>query len=80
MGAIVGGIVLFVIGAIIKYALNIELPGVESGTLGVILMCAGALLFIVGLLLSLRSRRTVVSSHRGPDGYVTERRDPPAGI
>lgn len=77
MGAIVGGVILVVIGAIISYALEIELPGIDSGTLGMILMVAGVVLFLIGLLLMLRSRRTVVSTHRDAHGTVSERRDPP---
>lgn len=80
MGAIVGGIILFVLGAIISFALEINLPGVDGGTLGMILMVAGAVLFVVGLLLALRSRRTVVNTASTPERTVSERRDPPAQI
>lgn len=77
MGAIVGGIILFVLGAIFQFAIEVDIPGIEASTLGVILMVAGAVLFVVGLLLTLRSRRTVVSHHRDAHGSVSERRDPP---
>ncbi|WP_422117265.1 DUF6458 family protein [Brachybacterium sp. UNK5269] len=79
MGAIVGGIILFVLGAISRFALEFDLPGVDSAMLGTILMAAGAVLFLVGLLLALRSRRTVVDTQRAPGRTVSERRDPPAG-
>lgn len=78
MGAIVGGIILFVLGAISRFALEIDLPGVDPGMLGTILMVAGAVLFLVGLLLALRSRRTVVNTRSAPGSTVSERRDPPA--
>ncbi len=78
MGAIVGGIILFVLGAIARFALEIDLPGVDSGMLGTILMVAGGVLFLVGLLLMLRSRRTVVNTQSAPGHTVSERRDPPA--
>lgn len=77
MGAIVGGIILFVLGAIARFALEFDLPGLDSAMLGNILMIGGAVLFLVGLLLGLRSRRTVVSTRNDPDGSVSERRDPP---
>lgn len=77
MGAIVGGIILFVLGAISRFALEFDLPGVDAAMLGTILMVAGAVLFVVGLLLMLRSRRTVVATRNDPDGSVSERRDPP---
>lgn len=80
MGAIVGGILLFVVGAIARFALEIDLPGVDSAVLGTILMVAGAVLFVVGLLLALRSRRTVVSTQSAPDRTVSERRDPPPRV
>ncbi|HEX7351220.1 DUF6458 family protein [Brachybacterium sp.] len=77
MGAIVGGIILFVLGAIVRFALEVDLPGVDGGMLGTILMVAGAVLFLVGLLLALRSRRTVVNTQSAPGRTVSERRDPP---
>lgn len=80
MGAIVGGIILFVLGAIARFALEFDMPGIDSAMLGTILMVAGAVLFVVGLLLMLRSRKTVVSTQNGPGGSVSERGDPPAGI
>jgi hypothetical protein len=45
-----GGIFLFVIGAIIYFALNVNIAGLEEGTLGLILMGAGALIAILGLI------------------------------
>lgn len=80
MGAIVGGIILFVLGAIARFALEFDLPGVDSTMLGTILMVAGAVLFVVGLLLALRSRRTVVNTQSAPGHTVSERRDPPTGV
>ena len=80
MGAIVGGIILFALGAIARFALEIDLPGLETSTVGTILMGAGAVLFLVGLLLMLRSRRTVVNTQSAPGRTVSERRDPPAAL
>ena len=40
-------------------------------------MVAGAVLFVVGLLLTLRSRRTVVDTRQDAAGSVSEHRDPP---
>lgn len=50
------GIVLFVIGAILTFALDIQLEGVNLDMIGYILMGAGAVAFIIGLIL-LVSRR-----------------------
>lgn len=80
MGAIVGGIILFILGAIVRFALEVDLPGLESTTLGTILMVGGAILFVVGLLLMLRSRKTVVNTQSAPGHSVSERRDPPPTV
>ena len=60
---------LFVIGAILVFALNIQLDWVNLDMVGYILMAAGALVFIIGLillvamigaiLLTLRHRRDI---------------------
>ncbi|MBB1055972.1 hypothetical protein G6020_00840 [Dietzia sp. B19] len=62
MGYIGGGVVLVVIGAILMYAVEVNIPGIDSNTLAVILMVAGVVLFVIGLLFAMRSR-----SRRLPD-------------
>ena len=63
------GIVLFVLGAILAFALNIDIPGVSDDTLGYILMGAG----VVAILLSfLATRRTAA-------GYSATRESPATG-
>lgn len=58
------GIVLFVIGAILTFALDIQIQGVNLDMIGYILMAAGAVAFLIGLILLLvrrdRPRGTVV--------------------
>ncbi len=44
------GIFLVVIGAIVRYALNVNVAGIEEGTLGLILIVAGIVLGILGLI------------------------------
>jgi cytochrome bd-type quinol oxidase subunit 2 len=44
------GIFLIVVGAIIRYALNVEIAGVEEGTLGWILILAGIVVLILALI------------------------------
>jgi hypothetical protein len=66
------GIVLIVIGAILAFALKIDLPGIDDNTLGYILIIAG----IVAILLSFAMTR------RRPLGYTTTREsqvDPVSG-
>ena len=50
------GIVLFVIGAILVFALDIRLDWIDLDMVGYILMGAGAIAFVIGLIL-LASRR-----------------------
>lgn len=66
------GIVLIVLGAILAFALNIDIPGVGDDTLGYILMAAG----VVAILLSFAMTR------RRPAGVTTTREshvDPATG-
>ncbi|MEW1973674.1 MULTISPECIES: DUF6458 family protein [Microbacterium] len=50
------GIVLFVIGAILTFAVNVEVEWANLDLIGYILMGAGAVVFVLGLIL-LASRR-----------------------
>ena len=66
------GIVLIVLGAILAFALNVDIPGVGDDTLGYILMAAG----VVAILLSFAMTR------RRPAGMTTTREshvDPATG-
>ncbi|TPW75675.1 DUF6458 family protein [Schumannella soli] len=62
---IVGGVVLFVIGAILAFAVSFAVPGLSLPIIGGILMVAGAVLFIIGLVVTLRGR--VTTEHRSVD-------------
>lgn len=58
------GIALIAIGAIIAFALNVDLGGaVDLTMIGYILMAAGAVVFLISLVLMLR-RRSAVSTQR----------------
>jgi hypothetical protein len=72
------GVALFVIGAILFFAVHVQAGFIDLSTVGLILMVAGTALFIVALLLTLRGRRTVVSSsdERGRTVRETTERDP----
>jgi hypothetical protein len=52
------GIVLIVIGAILLFALNVNLPFVSDDTLGIILIVAGALALVLALLMQAQRSRT----------------------
>jgi uncharacterized membrane protein HdeD (DUF308 family) len=59
------GIVLIVIGAILLFALNIDMPFVSDDTLGIIFIVAGALALILALIMQAQRTRTKhVQEHR----------------
>ena len=62
------GIVLIVIGAILLFALNINLPFVTDDTLGIILIVAGALALILALVMQAQRSRTRQVEERRFDG------------
>lgn len=51
------GIVLFVIGAILTFAVNVDVAAVDLDLIGYILMGAGALVFVLGLIMMTTRRR-----------------------
>jgi hypothetical protein len=62
------GIALVVIGAILAFAVNVDLGGVVNLSLiGYILMIAGALVFLISLVLLLRRRSTLTTAHTQVD-------------
>jgi len=71
------GIVLFVIGAILTFAVNLEAEVVNLDLIGYILMGAGFVVFVIGLALMMRKRQSVTTVRSGVDADgvgVTERR------
>ncbi|MBI2709026.1 MAG: hypothetical protein HYX34_04950 [Actinobacteria bacterium] len=61
-------ILLFVIGAVLKYAITDNINNVDLATIGVILMIAGAVGFVVSLVYMLSTRG------RGDVAHVEQRR------
>lgn len=61
------GIALFVIGAILAFAVNVQLDWIDLDTIGYILMGAGALVFVLGLVLTLRKRKSTTTVRSGVD-------------
>ncbi len=71
------GIVLFVIGAILAFAVNIETSVVNLDMIGYLLMGAGFVVFVIGLVLMMRKRQSVTTVRSGVDADgvgVSERR------
>ena len=63
-------IALIVIGAILAFAINAEVPYISLDLIGYILMGAGVLVFLLGLVFAFRRRSTA---------QVTRTVDPVAG-
>jgi nitrate reductase gamma subunit len=63
------GILLFVIGAILAFAVNVEVEWANLDMIGYILMGAGALIAIIGLVMLMRRRQsdTVTRTAVDPD-------------
>jgi uncharacterized membrane protein HdeD (DUF308 family) len=62
------GIVLIVIGAILLFALNIDMPFVSDDTLGIIFIVAGALALILALIMQAQRSRTKHVEEKRYDG------------
>lgn len=69
------GIFLIVAGAILAFALNVEVAWIDLDLVGYLLMAAGGLVFLISLVLVAR-RRSSVSTVRPIDDGGTERRSP----
>ncbi len=68
-----GGIALFVIGAILAFAINLENAWVDLDLVGYILMGAGVLVFILGIILLVRRRQSVSTTRVVADPVTGER-------
>ena len=61
------GIVLIVIGAVLTFAINVEVEWANLDLIGYILMGAGAVVLIIGLILLMRRRQTNAVTHTSVD-------------
>lgn len=61
------GIFLFVVGAILVFALNVSVDVINLDLVGYILMGAGAVITILGLVLMTRKRSSVVTTRSAVD-------------
>lgn len=72
------GIALFVIGAVLAFALNITVTWVDLHLVGYLLMGAGVIVFVIGLVFMLRKRQSITTVRSTHDpatgGSVAERR------
>lgn len=66
------GIALFAIGAILAFAVNVEVEWVNLDMIGYILMIAGAVIFLVGIVLMMRRRQSDSVSRTAVDPVANE--------
>lgn len=62
------GVVLLVVGAILFWAVEVDIPGVSDDTLGVILMVAGVIAIILALIMNQQRSNTKHVEERRYDG------------
>jgi hypothetical protein len=62
-----GGIALIVIGAILVFALNFQLEWIDLDLVGYILMGAGLVVLIIGIVLLTRRRQSVSTTRSAVD-------------
>lgn len=63
------GVVLLVVGAILYWAVEVDIPGVSDNTLGIILMVVGVIAIVLALITNQqRSRTKVVEERRDIQG------------
>ena len=55
-----GSIFLIAVGAILRYAVDVTVSGIEIQTIGLILMIAGVVGLVIGLFLLTQTRREAV--------------------
>ena len=58
------GVVLLVVGAILYWAVEVDIPGVSDNTLGIILMVVGVIAIILALIINQQRSRTKVVEER----------------
>lgn len=66
-----GSIFIIAVGAILRYAIDDSIEGIDLQTIGLILMIAGVVGLVLGLFLMQQARS------RGDVVYERERREPP---
>jgi hypothetical protein len=58
------GVVLLVVGAILYWAVEVDIPGVSDNTLGIILMVVGVIAIVLALVTNQQRSRTKIVEER----------------
>ncbi|KRA24026.1 hypothetical protein ASD65_06020 [Microbacterium sp. Root61] len=67
------GIALFVIGAILTFAVNVQVEWADLDLIGYILMGAGVVVFLLGIIFVMRRRRSDTVTRTAVDPVAGER-------
>ena len=67
------GIFLFVVGAVLTFALNVSLDWIDLDLVGYLFMGAGIVVVIIGLIMLMRRRSSVVTERSAVDSASGER-------
>ncbi|MFE6967416.1 DUF6458 family protein [Agromyces sp. NPDC057679] len=67
------GILLVAIGAVLTYALNVTVDWIDLDLVGMILMIAGAVVTVLGIVFAVRRRRSVSETRAVADPVSGER-------
>ncbi|KIU04046.1 MULTISPECIES: DUF6458 family protein [Frigoribacterium] len=68
-----GGIALIVIGAVLAFALDFQVAGIDIKLIGYILIAAGVVVTIIGIAFASRRRSTVSTTRSAVDPATGER-------
>ena len=66
------GIFLFVVGAILRFAINVQVAWINLQLVGDFLMVAGAVVAIIGIVLLVRKRSSVTTVRTAVDPNTNE--------
>ncbi|HEY9324799.1 MAG TPA: DUF6458 family protein [Agromyces sp.] len=67
------GILLVAIGAVLTFALNVTVDWIDLDLVGYILMIAGAIVIILGLIFMMRRRRSISTTSSTVDPVAGQR-------
>ncbi len=69
------GIFLFVVGAILTFALNVQLDWIDLDFVGYLMMGAGVIVTILGVVLMVRKRQSITTVRTSIDPQTGSRVD-----
>lgn len=67
------GIFLFVVGAILAFAINVQVTAVNLHLIGYLIMGAGVLVFLISIIMVFRKRSTTSTTRTAVDPVGSEK-------